>query len=362
MVSATGRPIFRQCNASGSDLRSTADYSTYHNNKSLIRQDYTMTTLRYHAALALILGSSLAGLSSHAQAGWFSSLFKKDTYTETRYPIVLSHGLFGFDDIAGYNYWYQIPEELRRSGAKVYVTQVAAANSTEVRGEQLARQVEQIIAATGASKVNLIGHSHGGPTVRYVASVYPQYVASATSVAGPHTGAALADVLLGVTEELPMTGDVLANIVNGVVGLLDFISSGGYEQNSLAALYSLSTQGSAEFNGLYPEGLPSSYCAEGMETAENGVNYYSWSGAKPTTNLLDPSDGGLALASLLYMGEPNDGMVSSCSSHLGKTIRDNYRMNHLDEVNQIIGLVSILDTNPKTVFRQHANRLKGKGL
>ena len=155
-------------------------------------------------ALTLPLCLLLSALSLPAHAGWFDWLFK-DTYTETRYPIVLSHGLFGFDDIAGYNYWYRIPEELRRSGAKVYVTQVAAANSTEVRGEQLARQVEAILAATGADKVNLIGHSHGGPTVRYVASVYPDYVASATAVAGPHTGARMADVLLGLQEALPLS-------------------------------------------------------------------------------------------------------------------------------------------------------------
>lgn len=74
------------------------------------------------------------------------------TYTETRYPIVLAHGLFGFDSIAGIEYWYGIPEELRRSGADVYVTQFSAANSTEVRGEQLARQVEQILAVSGAQK------------------------------------------------------------------------------------------------------------------------------------------------------------------------------------------------------------------
>ena len=41
-------------------------------------------------------------ISLPAHAGWFDWLFK-DTYTETRYPIVLSHGLFGFDDIVGYN-------------------------------------------------------------------------------------------------------------------------------------------------------------------------------------------------------------------------------------------------------------------
>ncbi|MBL4570539.1 MAG: triacylglycerol lipase [Alcanivorax sp.] len=312
-------------------------------------------------ALSLPLCLLLSALSLPAHAGWFDWLFK-DTYTETRYPIVLSHGLFGFDDIAGYNYWYRIPEELRRSGAQVYVTQVAAANSTEVRGEQLARQVEAILAATGADKVNLIGHSHGGPTVRYVASVYPDYIASATAVAGPHTGARMADVLLGVQEALPLAGDFLGSIVNAATGFLDLISGGGYEQDSLAALYSLSTPGSTEFNSHYPEGLPEDACGHAPETADNGVRYYSWSGAKPLTNVLDISDAGVGLLALLYLGEKNDGLVSSCSSHLGLVIRDYYRMNHLDEVNQIAGLVSPFETNPTAVFRQHANRLKNRGL
>jgi triacylglycerol lipase len=57
-------------------------------------------------------------------------------------------------------------------------------------------------------------------------------------------------------------------------------------------------------------------------------------------------------------------MASSpaCSSHLGVVIRDNFNMNHLDEVNQVAGLVSIFETNPVTVFRTHANRLKNAGL
>src|SRR4051812_17619108 len=87
----------------------------------------------------------------------------------TRDPIILVHGLFGFDNIGPLEYFYGIPGDLRANGAKVYVAQVAAANSTEVRGEQLLTYVKQVLAVTGASKVNLIGHSHGGPTVRYVA-------------------------------------------------------------------------------------------------------------------------------------------------------------------------------------------------
>src|SRR5690606_25961709 len=86
---------------------------------------------------------------------WLAGAAHADDYTETRYPIVLVHGLFGFDTAAGVDYWYRIPEELRRSGAEVYVAQVAAAQDTEVRGEQLARQVEDILAISGAEKVNL---------------------------------------------------------------------------------------------------------------------------------------------------------------------------------------------------------------
>jgi hypothetical protein len=54
--------------------------------------------------------------------------------------------------------------DLARNGANVYATQVSPFNSTEIRGEQLAQQVEEIIAITGQTKVNLIGHSQGGPT------------------------------------------------------------------------------------------------------------------------------------------------------------------------------------------------------
>ena len=40
-------------------------------------------------------------------------------YTQTKYPIVLVHGLFGFDSILGIDYWYRIPENLRADGAKM---------------------------------------------------------------------------------------------------------------------------------------------------------------------------------------------------------------------------------------------------
>ena len=283
-------------------------------------------------------------------------------YAQTKYPIILVHGLFGFDNIGPLEYFYGIPEDLRANGAQVYVAQVAAANSTEVRGEQLLAYVKQVLAVTGAAKVNLIGHSHGGPTVRYVASVAPNLVASVTSVAGPNQGAALADALNGTLPSGSLSRTVVSTVVNGFASVIGLISGNNAKQNSSAALNSLSSAGMAKFNAAHPEGLPTTSCGQGPAVASNGVHYYSWSGAQPYTNALDPLDAPLALTALVYNGVKNDGLVGSCSSHLGTVIRDDYGMNHLDEVNQTAGIVNWFEVDPKSLFRNQANRLKNAGL
>lgn len=283
-------------------------------------------------------------------------------YTETRYPIVLVHGLFGFDNIGPVEYFYGIPSALRWDGAKVYSTSVSASNTTEIRGEQLLTQVKQIIAATGASKVNLVGHSHGGPTARYVASVRPDLVASVTSIGGVNRGSKVADILLGVAPDGSLSNSVISSITNGLATLISFLSGNpSLPQSSRGAVASLSTAGSLKFNLTHPDGIPTTACGEGAYQV-HGVSYFSWSGAKPYTNALDIVDPALALTSLAFGGAKSDGVVASCSTHLGKVIRDDYGMNHLDEVNQTVGLVNIFETNPVTLYRQHANRLKNLGL
>ncbi|AYC32666.1 triacylglycerol lipase [Pseudomonas cavernae] len=306
--------------------------------------------------LALCLGTACA-FSGPAQAGLFGS----SGYTQTQYPIVLAHGMLGFDSILGINYWYGIPGALRSDGAKVYVTEVSQLDTSEARGEQLLAQVEEIVAISGKPKVNLIGHSHGGPTARYVAGVRPDLVASMTSVGSPHKGSATADFLRQIPPD--SAGEaILAGIVNGLGALINFLSTSPSTtpQNALGSLESLNSAGAAVFNAKFPAGIPSSACGEGAYSV-NGVRYYSWSGTSPLTNVLDVSDLMLGASSLTF-SEPNDGLVGRCSSHLGQVIRDNYRMNHLDEVNQTFGLTSLFETNPTTVYRQQANRLKNAGL
>ncbi|MDO6444097.1 triacylglycerol lipase [Marinobacter sp. 2_MG-2023] len=290
--------------------------------------------------------------SAPSAAWWWNP--NPSTYADTRYPVVLVHGMFGFDALIGVDYWYGIAEDLRKNGADIYTTQVPALDSTIARGEALLPQVEAIAAVHG--KVNLIGHSHGGPTARYVARVRPDLVASVTSVGSPHKGSAVADLIV----ESPASG-LADSLANALGGLIDLLSGGGYDQNAQASLQSLSAQGSAEFNSFAPAGIPTSACGEGASSA-NGVRFYSWGGTGVITNVLDPSDALLGTTSLAFGSSKNDGLVGRCSSHFGKIIRDNYFMNHLDEVNQALGLHSLFETDPKAVYKQHANRLKNAGL
>ena len=284
-----------------------------------------------------------------------------DGYTATKYPIVLCHGMAGFDSLFGVlDYFYGIESSLTSGGANVYITHVPQFSSSEARGEALLDQIEHIVAVTGKAKVNLIGHSHGGLDVRYVASVRPDLVASVTSVGTPHKGAEIATFLRSNIKNGGFTEAVLSTLAGSLGTLLGLLSGHTNQQDALAALDSLSKTGAATFNAKYSAGLPTTTCGQGAATA-NGIRYYSWSGTSSLTNILDIGDGALGISSLIY-GEDNDGLVGKCSSHLGTVIRDDYTMNHLDEVNQTFGLTALFATNPKSVFRTQANRLKNNGL
>lgn len=281
-------------------------------------------------------------------------------YTQTRHPIVLVHGLFGWDAIGPFDYWWGIPSALRDGGARVYVTQQSAANASEVRGEQLLAELRRLKAAYGHQKFNLIGHSHGGHTIRYVAGVAPDLVASITTVGTPHAGSPVANDIAAALDGTGSTA-VAAKLFNAFGGIISALAGGALPQNSDAAMRSLTTSGSAAFSQRFPAGKPVTACGEGAANV-NGVRYYSAGGTGVVTNLLDPVDGLLAVGSLSFKGAANDGLVGRCSSRWGSVLRDDYPWNHLDEVNQAFGLRGLFTPDPVAFYRTHANRLKLAGL
>lgn len=316
------------------------------------------------ACLAAVLA---CGLSTQAHAGLFDFLHRPKAETATQYPIVMVHGLFGFGNAFGaVDYFWGIPSELRKGGAKVYIAEVSSVNSNEVRGEQLLAQINHIIAVTGAEKVNIIAHSQGGTTARYVTAVAPEKVASLTTIGAPHKGSRLGDTITqvvdGVAPEDSSLRNIVVQIVNTIGRLMDTLvgKPGPATADALNALRDNSTPAQLAFNAKFPEGLPPTRCGTNGAAEVNGVRYYSWVGNKAVTNIVDPFDWLTSVSQLIYK-EPNDGLNDTCTQRLG-TVLGEYPWNHFDEINQLAGLRGLFSPDPVQVYRDHAKRLKGEGL
>ncbi|MCJ8168919.1 esterase/lipase family protein [Atopomonas sediminilitoris] len=292
-------------------------------------------------------------------------LVQAGTYTQTKYPIVLVHGVTGFDSVGGLiGYFHTVPWNLERDGARVHVASVSALNDSEQRGAVLAQQIVSW-AQAGGGKVNLIGHSQGSPTSRVAASLRPDLVASVTSVNGVNKGSRVADVIRGAVPAGSWIEGGAAAIANAVGGFINVLSGAQHQQSGLAALKTLTSSGTAALNSRHPWGVnSSSYCAKSSEVQNvrgHSIRYYSWTGDNSGTNILDVSDPFLNITGLVFWGkEKSDGLVGVCSTYLGQVLGDSYHLNHADAVNHLLGLRGW--TDPVSLYRQHANRLKGKGL
>lgn len=308
-------------------------------------------------------------ISSYAQAGWFSNLFSNNSsYAETKHPIILVPGIFSFDSIASIDYWYQIPSSLEDDGAEVYVAKINAFENSAMRGESLIEQMDDIVAASNGkiTKFNVMGHSQGGMTSRYVMATRPDLVASVTTMATPHTGSPLADIVTDVAPPSSVQGVVFEVVANAIGNLVNLLSDNKKDDSDIyAMLGEFNATGASSFNNDYPAGLPATSCGEGDATVKldnNDIKLYSWGGTGHLTGFFDVSDALFAITGLAFYGEENDGVTGRCANHFGKVLRDDYFMNHLDINNHVLGLVSIFETNPKTLFKNHANRLKKAGL
>jgi len=123
---------------------------------------------------------------------------------KTKNPMVLAHGMFAHDDMLGFiDYWWGIEDALEDEGARVYITNVNAYDSTADKAVAWRNQLLQILATSGASKVNVLGHSHGGIYTRYAISNLgmASRVASHTSYCSPQRGSSCADVILDVVPD-----------------------------------------------------------------------------------------------------------------------------------------------------------------
>jgi len=129
--------------------------------------------------------------------------------TKTKYPVILAHGMAGWDSLLGIDYfgdeWGTFALDgcslLEINGCNDWVPgdqkaeafQVTSFGSSELRGTQLADQVETYMAAQGVQYINLVGHSQGGFDIRKAAHVLKArkgyvVVKDLISLSSPHRG------------------------------------------------------------------------------------------------------------------------------------------------------------------------------
>ena len=164
----------------------------------------------------------------------------------TKYPILMVHGVF-FRDFKYVNYWGRIPKELEANGATIFYGNQPSAASVADSAAVLKERILQILAETGAEKVNIIAHSKGGLDSRYaIANLgVGEYVASLTTINTPHRGCLFADYLL--TKIPATTQDTVATTYNKALGKL-----GEPESDFLAAVNDLTDSACKERDSQMP--------------------------------------------------------------------------------------------------------------
>lgn len=236
----------------------------------------------------------------------------QEEYEVPKHPIVLAHGLMGFDELRlagrylpGVQYWRGITDAFSQNDIDVITTAVPTTGSIEDRAHALH---EQIRSRAAGRDVNIVAHSMGGLDSRYLISkIQPQefQIKSLTTIATPHRGSSAADIVLREIgpDYLPRLYSVLARMK---------VSTGAFAQ------------------------LTRNYVCENFNPVvldNESVRYFSY-GASCQPHLFSVFK--LSHDLIFELEGPNDGLVSVASSKWGG--EDGYKgtlmgVTHLDLIN-----------------------------
>lgn len=136
-----------------------------------------------------------------------------------KYPVLLVHGM-GLNDNYKIKYWGRIPEHLETLGCDVYLSGQDSNASIETNTQHIAKKVDEVLAATGAKKLNIIAHSKGGLESRYLVSScgYADKIASITTLCTPHNGSKTVDALMKFPDSLIRCGCFCFDVFYKVLG------------------------------------------------------------------------------------------------------------------------------------------------
>jgi len=280
--------------------------------------------------IALVVTAAVVALAGFAvlfwlrRRRWLRRVRRARGRVGPRHPVILLHGLFGFDELeigpARFAYFRGLTERLHRAGAEVQRPRVGRTAPVAVRAQQLARRIEGL----SAKRVNVVAHSMGGLDARYAIARLglASRVASLVTIGTPHRGTPLADLGTRVLGER--------------LGLRKALGALGTD---VTAFYDLTTHRMAVFN-------------ESVQDVR-GVWYASvvgWAATRHTNPLLWPAHHYLS-----RLAGPNDGVVPLTSQAWGEVLAE-IEADHWAQ----IGWSRLFDA--AELFEELMRELRGRGF
>lgn len=222
---------------------------------------------------------------------------KNDKICETKYPVLLVHGVF-FRDSRLLNYWGRIPAELEKNGAKIYYGEQQSALSIEQSSKELAKKIEEIVTRTGCGKVNIIAHSKGGLDSRYAISKLgcDKYVATLTTINTPHRGCLFAEYLLGACPAR------IKNFVEKTYNKM-FFALGDNSPDFMAAVKCLTNSSCEQFNKDVPDSPDVMYQSYGSKAVKLRGTRFPLNISYPVVKKFDGDNDGLVALTSAPWGE-----------------------------------------------------------
>jgi triacylglycerol lipase len=236
--------------------------------------------------------------------------------------VVLVHGILGFREKFGLEYFRGVAEHFGEKGLKVFVPVLDPTQGVDVRGGQLRDQVNAAFARgriDPAQKTHIIAHSMGGLDSRWMLSpTNPNRiqapVRSLTTISTPHQGSPIADLIDSPEKLAPF-------------GQLPFGPHPNLLQPALDAL-------GISLDGL--RNLTTEYCQKVFTPTykdDPAIAYFSVAGSGRTGFL--PTCRFFALFHqyiTALTGQANDGLVTVASAQWGTFDTSVWRGDHADEV------------------------------
>ena len=235
--------------------------------------------------------------------------------------LVLVHGILGFREKFGVEYFRAVAEHFRAQGFSVLVPELDPTRGIEFRGDQLGDQINNAFNSgtlDRAQKTHIVAHSMGGLDSRYLLSPVSgkQLVApvrSLTTISTPHQGSPIADLIDRPLDLLPFPH-------------LRFSPAGKPLELALNAL-GISLDGLRDLTTVSCQAFSAKY------TNHPSVAHFSVAGSgrlgfAPTASAL------LLFHHYIFAstGKPNDGLVTVDSANWGTFDPTTWSADHAEEV------------------------------